>query len=784
MKIQSDKIPFIIHSGQHVKNLKTLISWLLNSNILPVDIFVLHNNSDDELKAFLNECKDHITPVVVNKKYKFSDIHRLTIQCPKFFFYVEPSVLPARICPKNLLKHMVDIYSKYPYVHRISAHMDKPITKQTRDKLGLIGRVSKKFCLYKNSHSNYNECVNNILTKQPYRVIDTIEKPAKETKDLSYTELRQLLKGKRFTYHSKKVTSNITFKSNSECVLDDGSAGDVTLTGDTIKIKWRTFVKGVCHLVFNDSFTSFRGSSNKEGIVTGSIQHIFKQTDVTAQMLHRPVKRPNLKSRRSTSNSISSMPRSTVPYNTVGKKTTFVIPVKNRNERVIECLETLVNPTTSLFSNFILVEDIGKRRIDLSSFKYAYLVDHYTVNTSQSWNKSKLVNFALTKTTTDYLSVCDVDFRFDKCFFNKYIDLIKEIYHTNSYIRMVCTETDECFRRGVKFRKGQLYGGFYTYLVKHMKAINGYDESFTNWGYEDTDFHQRMVKFNKLTERAISVKNVVYHKSHNEGRIDTTLQNNVSQCDTNILSRTNKVNLRGYGNIQLIDKKISCKTIVIMGNGPSLKNVNFQSLSTFDTFGMNLAYRHWEKINWWPTYHACFDYVVTDNHTKEFKKLIERPDSDIRMHFLLRPVSSNPKLKVMKFKDDKTGSFSMNLDNFGYGGNTGVNCCQIAACLGYQKIILIGIDCDYVQVVDGAKLVGSRLITESAPTTNPNYFMDDYNRPGDVYNVPNAEIHHRPAWKSFAEFAKQHSIDVINCSQTSTLKCFRKGDLNVELGIC
>ena len=41
-------------------------------------------------------------------------------------------------------------------------------------------------------------------------------------------------------------------------------------------------------------------------------------------------------------------------------------------------------------------------------------------------------------------------------------------------------------------------------------------------------------------------------------------------------------------------------TIVIMGNGPSLKDVDFAKLDGFDTFGLNSAYRAYERMDWWP----------------------------------------------------------------------------------------------------------------------------------------------------------------------------------------
>ena len=58
---------------------------------------------------------------------------------------------------------------------------------------------------------------------------------------------------------------------------------------------------------------------------------------------------------------------------------------------------------------------------------------------------------------------------------------------------------------------------------------------------------------------------------------------------------------------------------IIMGNGPSIKGFDFHRLKDFDVFGMNAAYRYWDKINWYPQYYSCLDIVVGLSHAKEIK---------------------------------------------------------------------------------------------------------------------------------------------------------------------
>jgi len=102
--------------------------------------------------------------------------------------------------------------------------------------------------------------------------------------------------------------------------------------------------------------------------------------------------------------------------------------------------------------------------------------------------------------------------------------------------------------------------------------------------------------------------------------------------------------------------------------------------------------------------------------------------------------------------------------------------------MGYTKIILIGVECNYVEVVDGAKITKEgRLEMVKTPKDNPNYFFGNYQQKGDKFNLPRANIFHLPAWKSLSKFAAERNVEIVNCSQISKLECFRKSTLEKEL---
>lgn len=229
---------------------------------------------------------------------------------------------------------------------------------------------------------------------------------------------------------------------------------------------------------------------------------------------------------------------------------------------------------------------------------------------------------------------------------------------------------------------------------------------------------------------------------------------------------------------------MSKKTIVVMGNGPSLKDIDFDMLNGVDTFGLNSAYRAYERMNWWPTYHGCFDYRVTENHRENFVNLIE--NTPIKKSFYIIDISKHEGFQFVDMQrfgttnrwNNKTEDFSSFHDN----GNSGANACSTSVCLGYEKIILLGVDCNYVELVDGATHDGpGKLVMEKTPDENPNYWFDDYQQKGDEYNVPAGLSFHMPTWNMFAYRAAHTGIEVVNCSPISNLRCFKMMSLEEAL---
>jgi hypothetical protein len=190
------------------------------------------------------------------------------------------------------------------------------------------------------------------------------------------------------------------------------------------------------------------------------------------------------------------------------------------------------------------------------------------------------------------------------------------------------------------------------------------------------------------------------------------------------------------------------KKCFVIGNGRSIKGIDFKKLEG-DTFGITMAYRHWRKIDWYPTYYVNIDDVVLTHHHKDIEAFIE--EDKCKGYLLSRVILQvSPKLehnKKVLFLEDL-------LRHHGNPFQYLVTWCSgsvaflFSVILGYNEINTIGIDCNYVEFIpECEKQDDGSLIIKETPKENPNYFIDDYQIKGDRYNVPNAKTVHIPSWE-------------------------------------
>lgn len=201
------------------------------------------------------------------------------------------------------------------------------------------------------------------------------------------------------------------------------------------------------------------------------------------------------------------------------------------------------------------------------------------------------------------------------------------------------------------------------------------------------------------------------------------------------------------------------KSCIVIGNGASLKGFDFKTIdrNVYDTIGCTLAFRYWLKYNWFPDIYVNIDTVVCEknNEVLEFVKM-----KKCKLHLLSKSILNvwndyEPTKDIIFIEDmlQDIGSIFKYVKNWCSGSSAVLLALQI-----YNNVKMIGFDCDYVEYIpECIKLDDGTLQIKHTPTNNPNYFMDDYQRAGDIYNVPNGKRVHLQSWKELS-----YIIDFIN----------------------
>ncbi|MBM1219860.1 hypothetical protein JQU17_22840 [Ponticoccus sp. SC2-23] len=202
------------------------------------------------------------------------------------------------------------------------------------------------------------------------------------------------------------------------------------------------------------------------------------------------------------------------------------------------------------------------------------------------------------------------------------------------------------------------------------------------------------------------------------------------------------------------------RTCIVIGNGPSLRGFDFHRLAGFTTLGMNAAYRHWDSIGWYPDYYACLDDQLIKTHHAEIERLyaqglvkkvfVHGAFFEHHPHRLGHPdfTSFDQTSGYWFHHKDKALGLPKLYDQPAFRSadpskiTTGAHSVRYAAHLGHDRIVLLGIDLRYVEVLPEAEPTSEiGLMIKSTPKHNPNYFFDGYQKAGDLYNIPNPAVH-------------------------------------------
>ena len=204
------------------------------------------------------------------------------------------------------------------------------------------------------------------------------------------------------------------------------------------------------------------------------------------------------------------------------------------------------------------------------------------------------------------------------------------------------------------------------------------------------------------------------------------------------------------------------ETGIIIGNGPSLKDVSDAELKAYPSFGTNKIFM---RIGFAPDYYACTNpYVLSQSMNelaawnKPIKFVREGVENLLPLCLPLHIVQSLEK-----------PAFSFRPDHHIYEGFTITYVClQLAFYMGFSTILLYGIDHRYI-----AKGKPNEPVEAEGP--DQNHFHPEYFSNGDMWQLPDLE----EAEKRY-ELAKRiyenHNRKIYNLTIGSRLTIFERID--------
>lgn len=202
----------------------------------------------------------------------------------------------------------------------------------------------------------------------------------------------------------------------------------------------------------------------------------------------------------------------------------------------------------------------------------------------------------------------------------------------------------------------------------------------------------------------------------------------------------------------------------IIGNGPSLKNVDLSKLKDEDTFTVNYFYKYRED-GFKSKYFVAVDELFGKEDVKQYLEKVQKENKDIVMFLRYNCYYNNKDIL------DLNRCFFLYAKQFQEGNEVHINCdqnmtacinvvlqcIQIALYMGYKKIYLLG--CDFNEY---AQVKAEHFYDVKLPRI---YSMGDGARWAAL-----AHYHHY----ALRKYADKHDVEIVNLTPNSLIDAYKK----------
>jgi len=231
---------------------------------------------------------------------------------------------------------------------------------------------------------------------------------------------------------------------------------------------------------------------------------------------------------------------------------------------------------------------------------------------------------------------------------------------------------------------------------------------------------------------------------------------------------------RNFQELQRLRGKFEGQRCFIVGNGPSLKQLDLSFLKNEHSFLFNGAYELIDQYDFQKAYLAIEDRLVMEDHSK-FVNELELPtfipsdlmhlvtsDSVIETYFS-RSTSERSK-NWPPFVDPKADR-----PVFYWGGTVAFYGLQLAAWMGFSQCYVIGVDLTYT-IPNHVTQKGSVLLSNG---DDPNHYDIGYFGKGKRWHVPKPE-RMLTAFRSVNSRPVTNNMHIFNAGVGGNLDCFER----------
>ncbi len=207
----------------------------------------------------------------------------------------------------------------------------------------------------------------------------------------------------------------------------------------------------------------------------------------------------------------------------------------------------------------------------------------------------------------------------------------------------------------------------------------------------------------------------------------------------------------------------------IMANGPSLAKIDHSKLQCETTFGLNRIYLMADVLEFLPTYYVCINELILDQFQHEITRLTmpKFVNWNSRRYFTVEKEDTFFLRTRLNLKD----AFWPNIENpISSGGTVTYAALQIAYYMGFDQVIIVGLDHNYQE-----KGTPNRAVVRGADK-DVDHFHPEYFPKGSVWQPPDllrSELAYGLAREAYEKSGRQ----IIDATRGGKCEIFEKTGL-------